>query len=145
MAHTVAVGSGTDALHLGLAGLGIGPGDEVITSPFTFAATVEAIEYVGAQAVLVDIDAVSYNIDANLLEDAITPKTRAVMPVHMFGLPADMRRIVDIAERHDILVIEDCAQSSITRMSMLSGDPFSQIMSTSRMPASGSPMAVSRM
>ena len=111
VAHTVAVGSGTDALHLGLAGLGIGPGDEVITSPFTFAATVEAIEYVGAQAVLVDIDAVSYNIDANLLEEAITPKTRSIMPVHMFGLPADMRRIVDIAERHDILVVEDCAQS----------------------------------
>lgn len=110
VAYTVAVGSGTDALHLGLAGLGIGPGDEVITTPFTFAATVEAIEYVGAQPVLVDIDADTYNIDANLLEDAITPKTRGIMPVHLFGLPADMRRIMDIAERHGVLVIEDCAQ-----------------------------------
>lgn len=107
--HTVAVGSGTDALHLALVGLGIGPGDEVITTPFTFAATVEAIEYVGAQPVLVDIDADTYNIDANLLEDAITPKTRGIMPVHLFGLPADMRRIMDIAGRHGVSVIEDCA------------------------------------
>ena len=108
--YAVAVGSGTDALHLALAGLRIGPGDEVITTPFTFAATVEAIEYVGAQPVLVDIDANTYNIDANLLEDAITPKTRAIMPVHMFGLPADMRRIMDLAKSHGIFVIEDCAQ-----------------------------------
>ena len=111
VAHAVAVGSGTDALHLALAGLGIGPGDEVITTPFTFAATVEAIEYVGAQPVLVDIDANSYNIDANLLEDAITPKTRGIIPVHMFGLPADMRSITDIARSRDIFVVEDCAQS----------------------------------
>jgi dTDP-4-amino-4,6-dideoxygalactose transaminase len=98
-------------LHLALAGLRVGPGDEVITTTFTFAATVEAIEYVGAQPVLVDIDANDYNIDANLLEDAITPKTRVIMPVHMFGLPADMRRIMEVAERHGVLVIEDCAQS----------------------------------
>ena len=110
-AHAVAVGSGTDALHLAVAGLGIGPGDEVVTTPFTFAATVEAIEYVGAQPVLVDIDEHSYNMDPNLLEAAITPQTRAVIPVHMFGLPADMGPINDIARQHDLLIIEDCAQS----------------------------------
>lgn len=111
VAHAIAVGSGTDALHLALAGLGIGQGDEVVTTPFTFAATVEAIEYVGAQPVLVDIEEHSFNIDASLLEDAITPNTRAIIPIHMFGLPADMGRITDIAERHGLLVVEDCAQS----------------------------------
>jgi dTDP-4-amino-4,6-dideoxygalactose transaminase len=109
--HAVAVGSGTDALHLALAGLEIRAGDEVITSPFTFAATAEAIEYVGAQAVLVDIDADTFNIDPNLVEDAVTSKTRAILPVHMFGMPADMQTIMDIAGRHGLAVIEDCAQS----------------------------------
>jgi len=109
--HAVAAGSGTDALHLAVAGLGVGPGDEVITSPFTFAATVEAIEYVGAQAVLVDIDASTYNIDADLIGGAITEKTRAIIPVHMFGLPANMHAVMDIASRHDLVVVEDCAQS----------------------------------
>ncbi len=111
VAHGIAVGSGTDALHLALAGLGLGPGDEVITTPFTFAATVEAIEYVGAQPVLADIDEDTFNLDTGLLEDAITPDTRAIIPVHLFGLPAEMREITAIAERHDLLVIEDCAQS----------------------------------
>ena len=109
--HAVAVNSGTDALHLALAGLGVGPGDEVITSPYTFAATLEAIEYVGAQAVLVDIDADTYNIDADLIEAAITAKTKAILPIHMFGLPADMPRIMAIAEQHGLRVVEDCAQS----------------------------------
>jgi dTDP-4-amino-4,6-dideoxygalactose transaminase len=109
--HAVAVGSGTDALHLAVAGLGIGPGDEVITTPFTFAATVEAIEYVGAQPVLVDIDPDSYNMDADLLEGAMTSRTRGIIPVHMFGQAADMAAIMDIAGRRDILLIEDCAQS----------------------------------
>ena len=109
--HAVAVASGTDALHLALAGVGIGPGDEVITSPFTFAATVEAIEYVGAQPVLVDIDPDSYNIDPQLIEAAVTPKTRALLPVHMFGLPADMQPIMELADEHGLAVIEDCAQS----------------------------------
>jgi dTDP-4-amino-4,6-dideoxygalactose transaminase len=110
-AHAVAVNSGTDALHLALAGLGVGPGDEVITSPYTFAATLEAIEYVGAQAVLVDIDADTYNIDADRIEAAITGKTKAILPIHMFGLPADMPRIMAIAEQHELKVVEDCAQS----------------------------------
>ena len=111
VAHAVGVGSGTGALHLALAGLGIGPGDEVITTPFTFAATVEAIEYVGAQPVLVDIDAHTCNIDCDLIEDEITPQTRGIIPVHLFGLPVPMPRIMELADRHGILVIEDCAQS----------------------------------
>ena len=109
--HGIAVGSGTDALHLALAGLQVGPGDEVITTPFTFAATIEAIEYVGAQPVLVDIDEEDYNIDVAKLEAAVTDRTRAVIPVHLFGRPADMNAIMDIAERHKLLVVEDCAQS----------------------------------
>lgn len=114
--HTLACGSGTDALHLALAGLGIGPGDEVITSPFTFAATVEAIEYVGAEPVLVDIDADSYNIDPALIDVAITDKTRAILPVHMFGLSADMRPLMAIAADKGLAVIEDCAQSFGARL-----------------------------
>ncbi len=110
-AHAIAVGSGTDALHLALAGLQVGPGDEVITTPFTFAATVEAIEYVGAQPVLVDIDANTWNIDVAKLEAAITDRTRAVIPVHLLGRPADMTAVMDVAARHDLLVVEDCAQS----------------------------------
>lgn len=109
--HAIGVNSGTDALHLALAGLGIGRGDEVITTPFTFAATVEAIEYVGAQAVLVDIDESTWNIDPAKITAAITDKTRGILPVHMFGLPADMAAIMKIAADHDLLVVEDCAQS----------------------------------
>lgn len=109
--ETVALNSGTDALHLALAALGIGPGDEVVTSPYTFAATVEAIEYVGATPVLVDVDAQTFNIDAGLIEAAITGSTRAILPVHMFGLPADMPAIMAIADEHGLRVVEDCAQS----------------------------------
>ena len=109
--HAIAVGSGTDALHLAVAAAGLGPGDEVITTPFTFAATVEAIEYVGAQPVLVDIDPDTYNIDPEKIREALTEKTRGVIPVHLFGLPADMREIMAIASEHDIAVIEDAAQS----------------------------------
>ncbi len=108
--HTIAVASGTDALHLALVAAGIGPGHEVITTPFTFAATVEAIEYTGARPVLVDIDPDTLNIDANLIEDAVTPQTRAILPVHLFGMPANMEQIMDLAERHGVLVVEDCAQ-----------------------------------
>lgn len=109
--QAVAVNSGTDALHLALAGLGIGRGDEVITSPYTFAATIEAIEYVGATPVLVDIEADTYNIDPTLIEAEITDKTRALLPVHMFGLPAAMPAIMAIADKHGLKVVEDCAQS----------------------------------
>ena len=111
MAHAVGVNSGTDALHLAVPALGVQCGDEVITTPFTFAATLEAIQYHGATPVLVDIDPDTYNMDPAGLEAAITERTRAIMPVHMFGLAADMEIIMAIAQRHDLKVIEDCAQS----------------------------------
>ncbi len=107
----VACNSGTDALKLALAGLEVGPGDEVITTPFTFAATVEAVEYVGATPVLVDIDPATFNLDPALIEAAINDSTRAIIPVHLFGLPADMDAIMALASRHGLVVVEDCAQS----------------------------------
>ncbi|HEY4745152.1 MAG TPA: DegT/DnrJ/EryC1/StrS family aminotransferase [Desulfuromonadaceae bacterium] len=109
--HAVACASGTDALHLAVVAAGIGPGDEVITSPFTFIATAEAICYAGATPVFVDIDPQTFNIDPALIEAAITPRTKAVIPVHIFGQPADMAAIQAICERHNLLLIEDCAQS----------------------------------
>ena len=107
----VACASGTDALHLAVVAAGIGPGDEVITSPFTFIATAEAICYAGATPVFVDIDPHSFNIDPAAIEKAITPRTKAVIPVHLFGQPANMAAIADICTRHNLLLIEDCAQS----------------------------------
>ena len=109
--YAVATSSGTTALHIALLAHGIGPGDEVITTPFTFIATVNSILYVGATPVLVDIDEESFNIDPALIEDAITPRTRAIMPVHLYGYPCDMDAIMDIAQRHDLLVVEDAAQA----------------------------------
>lgn len=109
--HAVSCASGTDALALALRAAGIGPGDEVITTPFTFIATAEAIRYVGARAVFVDIDEASFNMDPDKLEQAITHATRALLPVHLFGQPADMPRLLPICEAHDLIVIEDCAQS----------------------------------
>ena len=107
----VSCGSGTDALHLALRAAGIGDGDEVITSPFTFIATAEAIAYVGARPVFVDVDEKSFNLDVAKIESAITDRTRAILPVHLFGQPADMDALLDICKRHDLLLIEDCAQS----------------------------------
>jgi dTDP-4-amino-4,6-dideoxygalactose transaminase len=109
--HCVALSSGTAALHLGLLALGVQPGDEVITTPNTFLATAEAISYCGAQPVLVDIDPATANIDANLIERAVTRRTRAIIPVHLYGRPADMDSIRSIAARHDIRVLEDAAQA----------------------------------
>jgi dTDP-4-amino-4,6-dideoxygalactose transaminase len=109
--HAVACASGTDALHLALLAAGIKAGDEVITSPFTFIATAEAICYVGGKPVFVDIDPRTFNIDPAKIEAAITPKTRAIMPVHLFGQPADMAAIEAICKKHNLLLIEDCAQS----------------------------------
>ncbi|MGD7035610.1 DegT/DnrJ/EryC1/StrS family aminotransferase [Alkalicoccus sp. WONF2802] len=109
--HAIGVASGTDALHLALAAEGIGAGDEVITTAFTFIATAEAICYVGAKPVFVDIDPRTFNIDSEAIEQAITPKTKAVMPVHLFGQPADMARIKEICAKHHLKLIEDCAQS----------------------------------
>jgi dTDP-4-amino-4,6-dideoxygalactose transaminase len=109
--HAVACASGTDALHLAVVAAGIGPGDEVITSPFTFIATAEAICYAGATPVFVDIDPQTFNIDPGLIEAAITPRTKAIIPVHLFGQPADMTAIRAICEKRNLLLIEDCAQS----------------------------------
>ncbi|MEX0686761.1 MAG: DegT/DnrJ/EryC1/StrS family aminotransferase [Balneolales bacterium] len=109
--YALGVNSGTDALVIALRTLDIGPGDEVITTPFSFFATAESIGIVGAKPVFVDIDAASFNINIDLIEDAITSKTKAIMPVHLYGRPCNMDAIMDIAKRHDLKVIEDCAQS----------------------------------
>lgn len=109
--EAVAVNTGTSALHVALLAAGVGPGDEVITVPFTFVATVAAIEYAGARPVFVDIDPDYCTMDPSALEGAITPRTRAVMPVHLFGQPADMDPIAEIARRHKLAVIEDACQA----------------------------------
>jgi len=109
--HALGCASGTDALHLALRAAGIGPGDEVITSPFTFIATAEAIAYCGATPVFVDIDPKSFNIDPEAVQAAVTERTRALLPVHLFGQPADMIALQQIADEHGLVVIEDCAQS----------------------------------
>lgn len=111
VAHAVGVGSGTEALHLALAACGAGPGDEVITVAHTAIATVAAIELTGAKPVLVDIDPARYTLDPDRLEAAITPRTRAVVPVHLYGCPADLDPIVEIARRYNLFVVEDCAQA----------------------------------
>ena len=109
--HCVSVNSGTSALHLAMRLLNIGPGDEVITAPMTFIATTWAISYAGATPIFVDIAPERRTMDPDKLKKAITPRTRAILPVHLFGQPADMDPILDIADRHNIPVIEDAAQS----------------------------------
>ena len=109
--HAIAVNTGTSALHLALLAAGVGPGDEVITAPFTFVATVAAIEYAGAQAVYVDIDPETFTLDPAKLESAITARTKAVVPVHLYGHPADMDPILGIARRRKLVVIEDACQA----------------------------------
>lgn len=111
VAHAISCASGTDALHLALRAAGIGPGDEVITTPFTFIATAEAICYCGAEPVFVDIDPRSFNIDPEGVSAAVTERTRAILPVHLFGQPADLSALQAIADAHGLMVIEDCAQS----------------------------------
>lgn len=109
--HGVAVNSGTSALHLSLLAAGVGPSDEVITVPFTFIATVAAITYTGARPVLVDIDETSFTMDPARIEAAITPRTKAIVPVHLYGQPADMDQIRAVAARHGLAVVEDAAQA----------------------------------
>ncbi|MCR5866952.1 DegT/DnrJ/EryC1/StrS aminotransferase family protein [Aquincola sp. J276] len=109
--HSIAVNSATAGLHLALEALGIGPGDEVITTTHTFTATAEVVRYLGADVVLVDVDPATLNIDPRAVEAAITPRTKAVMPVHFGGLAADMPAILDIARRHGLKVVEDAAHA----------------------------------
>jgi len=109
--HAVAVASGTDALHLALLAADIKHGDEVITTPFTFIATAEAISYVGAVPVFVDIRPDTFNMDVTKIEAAITKKTKAIIPVHLYGHPVDMDGLIKIAKKHNVKVVEDCAQS----------------------------------
>ena len=109
--YGIGVNSGTSALHLALLAAGVGPGDEVITVPFTFIATVSAIAYTGATPVFVDIDPRTFNMDVAAIEAAITPRTKAIMPVHLYGRPADVDPIVEIARRRGLVVIEDAAQA----------------------------------
>ncbi|HEX9635482.1 MAG TPA: DegT/DnrJ/EryC1/StrS family aminotransferase [Candidatus Limnocylindria bacterium] len=111
VAHAVATSSGTTALHLALLGYGIGAGDEVITVPFTFIASANSIVYTGARPVFVDVEESTFNIDASQVEAAITPRTRAIMPVSLYGQPADMPALAAIAERRGLALVEDAAQS----------------------------------
>ena len=108
----IACNSGTDALYLALRALEVGPGDEVITTPFTFVATAEVISAVGATPVFVDIDLDSFNLNLDQVEAAITDRTRAVIPVHLFGHPVDMTRLMAIAQSKNLFIVEDCAQAT---------------------------------
>ncbi|MEA5512023.1 DegT/DnrJ/EryC1/StrS family aminotransferase [Crocosphaera sp. UHCC 0190] len=108
----VGCNSGTDALYLALRALNIGPGDEVITTPFTFIASAEIISLVGAKPVFVDIERTTFNLDLEALEAAITPQTKAIIPVHLFGQPVNMTRLLEIAQKHNLYIVEDCAQAT---------------------------------
>jgi dTDP-4-amino-4,6-dideoxygalactose transaminase len=109
--HAVATSSGTTALHLALLGYGIGPGDEVITVPFTFIASANSVLYTGARPVFVDIAERDFTIDPSLIEAAVTERTKAILPVSLYGQPADMNAVTEIAERHGLAVVEDAAQA----------------------------------
>ena len=116
VAHAIGLNSGTDALVIGLRALGIAPGDEVVTSPFSFFATAEAISLIGATPVFADIEAESFNLDPQSVASVITERTRALLPVHLFGRPAAMKQINQLADLHGLQVLEDCAQSFGARL-----------------------------
>lgn len=118
--HCIAVNSGTSGLHMALEAIGMDKGDEVIVPSFTFAATANAVALTGATPIFVDIDPRTFNIDPRAIEAAITPKTRAIQPVHLYGQPAAMKEIMEIAQRHNLLVVEDAAQA---HMASLGGTP----------------------
>src|SRR5690606_35829677 len=109
--HAVAVNSCTAAMHLALEAVGLGRGDEVITTPYTFAATAEVVRYFDARPVLVDVDAETLNLRPDLIEGAVTERTKAVLPVHVAGLPADLDEVHAVARRHGLVVIEDAAHA----------------------------------
>ncbi len=133
--HAIACSNGSSAIFVSLLALGIGRGDEVITSPFTFFATAEMIALTGAKPVFVDIDKKTYNIDPNLIQAAITPKTKAIMPVSLFGQIADMKRINQIASKHGLTVIEDAAQSFGAKQEGARSCSLSKLATTSFFPA----------
>lgn len=120
--HVIPCANGTDALQIAMMGLGLKPGDEVITADFTFAATVEVIALLGLTPVLVDVDPDTYNIDVEAVKQAITPKTKAIVPVHLFGHVANMDEIMSIAKAHDLKVIEDNAQAIGANYTFKNGD-----------------------
>ena len=133
--HAIACSSGTDALLLAFMALDIKPGDEIITTPFTFIATAEMIAFLGAKSVFVDIDERMYNIDPNLIEAKITPKTKAIVPVSLFGQAADMTAINAVAQKHGLTVIEDAAQSFGASQNGVKSCNLSRIATTSFFPA----------
>ena len=120
--HCVGVANGTDALRMAYIAAGIKPGDEVITSPFTFIATSETISQMGAVPVFADIDPVTFNLDPKSVEKKITPKTKAIVPVHLYGLPCDMDAFMALARKHDLIVIEDTAQAFTGKYKPAGGD-----------------------
>ena len=133
--HAIACSNGSSAIFVSLLALGIGRGDEVITSPFTFFATAEMIALTGAKPVFVDIEEKTYNIDPSLIQAAITPKTKAIMPVSLFGQIADMKRINQIAAKHGLTVIEDAAQSFGAKQEGARSCSLSKLATTSFFPA----------
>src|SRR5262245_24058791 len=132
--EVVAVNSGTTALHAALLAAGVGPGDEVITVPFTWISTAWAVSYVGARPVFVDVDAQTCGMDPSQVERAITPRTRAILPVHLYGQPVDVDSLLAIAERHGLSLIEDCAQSIGARYKGRQTGGFGRINGTSFYP-----------
>ncbi|MCL5073801.1 MAG: DegT/DnrJ/EryC1/StrS family aminotransferase [Actinobacteria bacterium] len=133
--YCISCGSGTDALLLSLMGIGIKPGDEIITVPFTFFATAEVIAFLGAKPIFVDIEEKTYNIDVNLIEKKITSKTKAIIPVSLYGQPADMDEIVSLGKKNNLIIIEDAAQSFGAKYKNKKSCNLSQIGCTSFYPA----------